>query len=210
MSGRGRPALERGVLPLSILPPAIVVVDTSAAVAALLADQAQHAEYAEFLARCVERGTTFAYCDLLQLELAEACVAIALKRQHKNRWANHRHDGRALRPARRLLDDVLVRWRSTLAQSASMAIPLGSADHASTDIPTITEEALALVRAYPAIRSYDAAHAVTAQLLGAPLLTRDTGFARLPASSLIVITDSTRLSACRAIRARPERQTRGG
>jgi hypothetical protein len=51
-------------------------------VCALLEDQPQHEEYAGFLERAVAAGTTLVYCDLLDLELAEACMTIALKRRH--------------------------------------------------------------------------------------------------------------------------------
>jgi hypothetical protein len=87
---RPRPApLERGVLSVAITPQDWLVLDTGALIEALLEDRPHHNAYADHLARSVEHGTTFAYSDLVE------------------QWSAHRHDGRALWPARDLTHRVM-------------------------------------------------------------------------------------------------------
>jgi aconitase B len=63
---------DLGVGPLAAPPPSVVVLDISAVVCALLGDQPQHEEYANFVTRAISAGTAFVYCDLLDFELAES------------------------------------------------------------------------------------------------------------------------------------------
>lgn len=172
---------QRGVLPLSAPPPSVVVLDTSAVICALVDDQPQHDEY------------------LLDFELADAAITVALKRRHGRAWFRHRTDRTSLSPARRLMEDVFSRWRTTLAATSSARLPLGPVNDHSEGSP-VRDRAFALLDAYP-IRSYDAAHAATALLVAAPLVCRDVGFAEVSADRLTLITDSTRTGPCRARRA---------
>jgi predicted nucleic acid-binding protein len=190
---------QRGVLPLSVQPPSVVVLDTSAVICALVDDQPQHDEYAGFIERAIIAGTAFVYCDLLDFELADAAITVALKRRHGRAWFRHRGDHASLSLARRLMDDVFSRWRTTLAATSSARLPLGPLNDQSDGSP-VRDRAFALLDSYP-IRSYDAAHAATALLVAAPLVCRDVGFAEVSADRLTLITDSTRTGPCRARRA---------
>jgi predicted nucleic acid-binding protein len=204
---RGRPPLERGVLSVSSAPQDLIVLDTSAVIRALVEDQTQHGEYADYLVRSVEHGTDFAYSDLVELEIAQACTGIALRQRHGRRWNDHRHDGRALRPARDLTARVLEAWFTLLSQVNSVHIPVGplaqGGPPGEVDDPDlgspVRDRALDLM-ATCAISSYDAAHAAGAILLEAPLLTADVGFGRVPADVLTIVTDSTRVAGCRRYR----------
>lgn len=100
----------RGVVDLRGDPPPIVVLDTSAIAVALLEDQASHQDYAAFLLRAIERRTTLAYCELVDLELAQAC----------SKRAREQHGGdrsRFVPEGRRLIADVFARWRAITSQT---------------------------------------------------------------------------------------------
>jgi predicted nucleic acid-binding protein len=189
---------DLGVVPLAAPPPTVVALDTSAVVCALLSDQPQHDEYAEFVARAVAAGTTFVYCDLLDFELADVAMTIALKRRHGRDWFRHRGEEGAHSATRGLMHEVFAAWRTTLAETSSARLPLGPISERADGSP-VRDRAFALLESYP-IRSYDAAHAGTAMLVEAPLVCRDVGFAALPAGLLTLITDSTRIAACRRAR----------
>lgn len=79
MSGR------RSVLDLSIEPPEVVCVDTSALIRALFDDQPQHADYLGFFARVAEAGSTIVYSELLDLELAHNVREVRPKQKHSPR-----------------------------------------------------------------------------------------------------------------------------
>lgn len=190
---------DLGVVPLAAPPPSVVVLDTSAVVCALLGDQPQHEEYADFLARATVAGTALVYCDLLDFELADVSMTIALKRRHGRAWFRHRDDEGSLTAARDLMHEVFADWRRTLARTSSARLPLGTIPERGEGSP-VRDRAFELLESYP-IRSYDAAHAGTAVLIDAPLVCRDVGFADVPANLLPLITDSTRTGACRARRA---------
>lgn len=190
---------ELGVMPLAAPPPSVVVLDTSAIVCALLGDQPQHDEYADFLARGIAAGTALVYCDLLDFELADVSMTIALKRRHGRVWFRHRADAESLTTARDLMHEVFADWRQTLARTSSARLPLGPIPERGEGSP-VRDRAFALLEAYP-IRSHDAAHAAAAVLIDAPLVCRDVGFAGIPAGVLTLMTDSTRIGPCRRARA---------
>lgn len=186
----GRPPHGRGISDLGhLLLPEVIVLDTSAVVEALLDDQPHHDDYAEFLERAIAADATLAYCGLLDLELAEACITITLRRAHRGRWRAHRRDGRALRPARRLMHDVFRRWHRMIDSARSARIPLAD----------VQDLAIALMHSHPLL-SYDAAHAATAVMLDAPLLCLDGDFARVPEHRLQLLTDGSRLRRFRTLR----------
>lgn len=189
---------DLGVVPLSAPPPSVVVLDTSAVVCALLGDQPQHQEYADFFERAIAAGTAFVYCDLLDFELAEVAMNVALKRRHGRAWFPHRYEPENVVAARDLLRDVFADWRATLARTSSARLPLGPTADGGVGSP-VRDRAFQLIERY-AIRSYDAAHAATAMLVDAPLVCRDVGFAWVSADELTVMTDASRLKSCRDVR----------
>lgn len=142
--------------------------------------------------------------------------SVRLLRPARLRTGRRLHDDRAqassrpyvVPPSRRareprscahLMHEVFADWRKTLAQTSSARLPLGPIPERGEGSP-VRDRAFELIESYP-IRSYDAAHAGTAVLIDAPLVCRDVGFAALPAGVLSLITDSTRTSACRRVRA---------
>lgn len=130
--------------------------------------------------------------DLLPFELAEAAFAIALKERWAGRWRGHRTDGRARRPATRLLNDTISRYQTLLLSINHFPVPLS--DTASVAMSFMTNYGIA---------SYDAAHGASAIAAGAEaIVTLDTGFALLPASLLTIYTDRSRVASCRGKRAR--------
>lgn len=191
---RGRPPATRRVFSIDAPPlllPSTTALDTSFVVEALIETQPLHAPCAAFAARLVEAGTTVVASELLEVELAEAAFAIALKERWGRQWRRHRADGRARRPARRLVAAVMTRLDE----------PLSSVDHLSVPVGRIASSAATLMTRY-GLASYDAVHAAAAIAAGAEaIVTLDTEFARLPQSLIAIYTDRTRLAACRAKRA---------
>lgn len=171
-----------------------MVLDTSAIAVALLEDQGSHSEYAAFLLRAVENGTTFAYCELVDLELAQACS--------KRARAQHGGDRSLFVPeGRRLIADVFGRWRAILSQTQSVRMPLGVSDDPRVLGSPVRDAAFGLIERY-GLDSYDATHAATAIILGAPIVCADRGFAYAPGELLTIITDSAGAEECRRVRAR--------
>ena len=153
----------------------------------MLATQPLHAQCSAFLTRIVDSGVTVITSDLLTVELAEAAFAIALKERWAGKWRAHRTDGRARRPATRLLNDTISRYETLLFSIDHFPVPLGD----------ITSVAKTFMTGY-GIASYDAVHAASAIAASAgTIVTIDTGFALLPASLLTLYTDSSRLASCR-------------
>jgi hypothetical protein len=73
--------------------------------------------------------------------------------------------------------------------------PIGLAADAEFGSP-VRDRAFALIKVCP-LGSYDAAHAATAMLLEAPLLTADVDFGHVPERMLTLITDPQRVPSCR-------------
>jgi predicted nucleic acid-binding protein len=192
---RGRRPATRGVFAIedaALLLPPVVALDTSFVVEALIETQPLHEVCARFAAQLVEASTTVVTSELLEIELAEAAFAIALKQRWGRHWRSHRTDGRARRPARRLLDGVTTRRDALLT----------SVDHVSVPVGRIASGAATLMTGY-GLASYDAVHAAAAIAAGAgAIVTLDTGFALLPQSFLELHTDRSRVGACRAKRPR--------
>jgi predicted nucleic acid-binding protein len=192
---RGRPIATRAIFPLEdpgLILPERIGLDTSFVVEALIETQPLHEVSAAFFERLVEASATVVTSELLEIELAEAAFAIALKQRWGRRWRAHRTDGRARRPARQLLTEVADRSDLLLSSLDRITIPVGR----------VTSEAAALMTAY-GLASYDAVHAATAISAGAAaIVTLDTGFALLPARQLGIYTDRSRVASCRAKRPR--------
>ena len=135
----------------------------------------------------------------LDFELADVSMTVALKRRHGRVWFRHRDEPASRDDARTLMREVFHRWREMMAETSSARVPLGPIEGYSGGSP-VRDRAFRLLEAYP-VRSFDAAHAATALLVEAPLVCRDVGFASIPAELLTLITDSSRLTACRSARA---------
>lgn len=187
---RGRPVATRAVFAIedeTLLLPAVVGLDTSFVVEALIETQPLHGVCAAFLERLVEADTTVVTSELLPVELAEAAFAIALKERWGSDWRRHRTDGRTRRRAERLLADVTVRHELLLSTVTHVPVPVGRVASAAATL--MTGHGLA---------SYDAVHAATAIAAGADaMVTTDTGFALLPSRLLPIYTDRSRLAPCR-------------
>jgi hypothetical protein len=82
---RGRRPAIRGVYAIedpALILPEVLALDTSFVVEALIETQPLHAVCAGFVERIVEAAPTVVTSELLEVELAEAAFAIALK----ERW----------------------------------------------------------------------------------------------------------------------------
>jgi predicted nucleic acid-binding protein len=192
---RGRPPLERGVRSFEdaglLLPPA-VAVDTSFVVEALVGSQPLRDPCLEFLLRLAAEGTAIAYSRLLEIELAEAAVQLALKERHPRDWRRYRHDGRALRRASRLLDEAADAWNA-------VADSLGAT---CVDVGDVGAAARGLMGSH-GLGSYDAVHVAAAFQFGVrDLVTVDAGFAHVPEALLTLWVDRSRVGACRRRRTR--------
>lgn len=167
--------------------PASVGLDTSFVVEAMIETQPLHVVCRAFLERLVEAETTVVTSDLLDVELAEAAFAIALKERWGRDWRRHRTDGRARRRGRRLLAEVTSRYDLLLSSVAHIPVPVGRVARAAAIL--MTDHGLA---------SYDAVHAASAIAAGAEaMVTTDTGFALLPSVLLPIYTDRSRIGSCR-------------
>jgi predicted nucleic acid-binding protein len=190
-----RRAGARGVYAIedpALLLPDPLALDTSFVVEALIETQPLHIRCAEFAARIAEAGVRVVTSELLQVELAEAAFAIALKERWRRQWRQHRTDGRVRRRGRRLLDDVSGRYELLLSAVPHIDVPVGRISAAA-----------ASVMADHGLASYDAVHAATAIATGCQaIVTTDTGFALLPASTLAIYTDRSRLPSSRSKRPR--------
>jgi predicted nucleic acid-binding protein len=191
----GRRTTARGVFAIEqheFLLPNPIALDTSFVVEALIATQPLHTLCSGFLLKIAEGDISIATSDLLPVELAEAVYAIALKERWRNRWRQHRTDGRARRRAERLLNDAISRYEALLLRANHIPVPLDDTAGAARN----------LMGSY-GLASYDAVHAASAIAAGADaIVTLDTGFALLPSSLLAVYTDRSRLASCRAKRPR--------
>ena len=192
---RGRRPATRGVYAIedpTLMLPEVLALDTSFVVEALIETQPLHSICAGFVERMVEAGPTVVTSELLDVELAEAAFAIALKERWGRQWRKRRVDGRVRRRGRRLLAEVMSRYELMVSSVTHLPVPLGRiADSAAT---LMTDYGLA---------SYDAVHAASAIAADAEaIVTTDTGFARLPSSLLAMYTDRSRLASSRAKRPR--------
>lgn len=187
---RGRPAATRGVFAIedeTLVLPAVIALDTSLVVEALIESQPLHSVCSQFLVRLAETDTTVVTSDLLEIELAEAAFAIALKERWGGTWRRHRTDGRVRRRGRRLLDEVISRHEALLSSLTTITVPVGR----------VTASAAELMARH-GLASYDAVHAASAIAAGAEAIaTTDTGFALLPSRDLLIYTDRSRLASCR-------------
>lgn len=156
--------MRAGVLDLSIEPPEIVCVDTSALIRALFEDQSQHADYLAFFVRIAKAGSVIVYSELLALELAQMCVKSARHRSHGRREES-------TRLGRELVRTTFSAWRDIYAHTDSVRVTLAGGDEPGTIGSPIRDAAFHLIED-AGIESYDAIHAATAITYGAPILIR--------------------------------------
>jgi predicted nucleic acid-binding protein len=176
----------------TLLLPDPLALDTSFVVESLIETQPLHDRCADFASRIAESGIRVVTSELLQVELAEAAFAIALKERWGRQWRQHRTDGRVRRRGRRLVDEVSGRYELLLSAVPHIDLPVGR-----------IAAAAARVMADHGLASYDAVHAATAIATGCQaIVTTDTGFALLPASTLAIYTDRSRLASARNKRPR--------
>ena len=192
---RGARASTRAVHSIeeqTLLLPDPLALDTSFLVEALIASQRLHEPCRAFVDRIIESGVRVVMNELLEVELAEAVFAIALKERWGRQWRRHRADGRSRRRARRLLHETSERYASFRSSVHHVSAPVGS----------VATDAAELMLDY-GLASYDAVHAATAIAAGAEaIVTTDTGFALLPPALLSIYTDRSRVGACRRVRQR--------
>lgn len=172
--------MRAGVLDLSIEPPEVVCIDTSALIRALFDDQPHHADYLDFFVRLADAGSMIVYSELLDLELAQMCVKSARKRS----------DGRrdeSIRLGRELVRSAFAAWRDIYTLTGSVRVGLAGGSEPGVVGSPVRAAAFYLIE-NSGIESYDATHAATAIAYGAPILTADQDFADVPAERLEIIT----------------------
>lgn len=188
---RGRPALVREVRsfedPALVIPPE-VALDTSFVIEALVSTAPLHPVARAFMLRLVNEEVVVYYNRLLEIEFAEVAFKIAVIEQHgKAGWPRMRNDGRVRRRAGRLAKSLRNEWDALLTTLPHACVEL---HEVADDVPRhMADHGLA---------SYDAAHSLTAQYVGAgALVTTDAGFGRIPASDLTLLVDASRVRSCR-------------
>ena len=186
----GRRAGTRGVFAIedpALLLPDPIALDTSFVVEATISTQPLHGPCTAFAERILDTGVTVVASELLEVELAEAAFAIALKERWGGQWRRHRTDGRVRRRGKRLVADVTARYRQLVAAVRYVPVPLGR----------ISDQAATLMADH-GLASYDAVHAATAIAAGCEaIVTTDTGFGLLPSSTLVIYTDRSRVASAR-------------
>ena len=181
-----------GVLPLTTEPPGFLALDTSAVFHALLESETRHDEYREYLVRALERGSRLVFSELLEVELAEACLGVAGREHHSTSDALlASRDGH--------LRTVMGGWEALLDEADYYRLPIRET-HPAQGWEHAFALALDIVGGFK-VRMADAIHAATAAILSAPLLTDDLDFARLPVRLLTIVTHPDQLAA--AERGRP-------
>lgn len=156
--------------------PRLVVVDTSAAVEALVAEADCHEGYVALLGSIRRAKGSIAYSELLEPELVEAAYTWDIRRQSPGGWRALRRDQNAQRD-RALERTVLRAWRSLAGEQTSVVIPIRAVVDASVEYVTDT-----------GLGSYDAVHLATAHHLRAPILTHDRFMIRVAHPAIPVIT----------------------
>jgi predicted nucleic acid-binding protein len=159
---------------------------------AMLTGQPRHQAAYLYLAELAVNGTNIYFNRLLELELAEAAYKIAIREQFGSKRARDmRKDGRALRRANRLANNLSTAWTDVLTNFAWGVV----------ELQDVSDKVQPLMRR--GLGSYDAVHAATAMSLGVKhLVTTDNGFGMVRESDLTIVTHSSLLGATRRHRTR--------
>lgn len=201
MTPLGRPPLTRGVFsyedPVVALP-AQVTLDTSFAASALISGEDGHDASRTYLARLIAEGSVIYFSRLLELELREVAFKTPLVETYRGRWRRHRHDGRSMPRARKLLQQTMDSWAEIL----------DAADHLAIEVDEIADRVDDLM-CRDGLSSYDAVHAATAlytATAGSPaaIVTRDLDYALAPEAELTVYTNEGRVRRSRSTRSRAQ------
>jgi predicted nucleic acid-binding protein len=185
------PGVPSGVLPLSAEAPGYLALDTSAVVHALLESQSRHKAYRGYLAGALGRGSRLVFSELLEVELAEACLRFAGNEQHATASA-------VLAARNDYLLTVMGGWEALLDEATYFRLPIRET-HSAQGWEHAFALALNIVGGF-AVRMPDAIHAATAAILSAPLHTDDLDFSKLPAHLLTIVTHDEQVDAARANR----------
>lgn len=196
MTARGRPPLPRGVLAFDSsdwTPPPVVVLDANVVAEALLPNEPEHAACAALFALLRTHRTTIVFSRLLEIELWEVLFNLALRERHpRRRLRDVRFDDRIRPRASRLLDDGRKSWEALL----------GTLRWSCVELHEVTDGVVPIMRRY-GLQSYDAVHAATLLAAGVTdFVTRDGGFAKLPATMATLHTTTARLRNTRDRRRR--------
>ena len=158
----------------------------------MLTGQPRHQAAYLYLAKLAANGTNIYFNRLLELELAEAAYNIAIREQFGSKRAGDmRRDGRALRRANRLVNNLSTAWSGVLTNFAWGVV----------ELQDVSDNVQPLMRR--GLGSYDAVHAATALSLGVKhFVTTDNGFGMVRESDLTILTHSSLLEATRRHRMR--------
>lgn len=173
--------------------PPEVVLDTSFVVQALLPRQDNHADARQYMVKLADNGATVYFNRLLELELMDALLWLALKeRWGKDEARYRRHDGRAKKRAKRLMTEGADAWEVLLSAFSWAVVEV--------------EEVMPLVRDLMGdcgLRSYDAVHVATAMTLDVhAVVTSDAGFAGVGEEVYDLYVPDDRVDICRKFRSK--------
>ena len=154
----------------------VIVVDTSVAVEALVAEAPCHEGYANLLAAIRKQGVMLAYCELLEAELVEAAYTWDIRRRYPRDWRARRR-AQTLHRLEARERRILPAWRALAGENQSIVVPVRAVIDTSVDF--VTDRGLG---------SYDAVHLATAFRLRAPILTHDRFMAQAAAPAIKVVT----------------------
>lgn len=198
MPPSGRPAKQRGVLPLdtdSLTSPARILIDTTIVVDAFLESQDRHLQARALLSRLADHESTVVFSRLLELELAQAVSNIAAAESGRSRNAAQA-DGRIRRRALTLTERTFARWTAYLE---SVAWVRG-------ELPSIIDSVPSVMRT-TGLRSNDAAMTATAIAFRCDAIaSTDRHFGRVHQQDIpMIFTPRDRVADVRRFRAAARR-----
>jgi predicted nucleic acid-binding protein len=184
----GRRPATRNVLSFegTLLPPREAVLETSFVFEALVRTQPKHPECRTFLEAMASAGTRVVFNRFLHAELWEAGFKTALKEKHGRRFAQKRHDGRTLRRAKSLREEIEVAWAAAVSAFDYVVVEL---EEVEPWLPTVMGFGL---------QSYDAIHVGTALFANVnAMVTKDCHFSLVPPAQLELWVLRGQLAYCR-------------
>ena len=97
--------------------PGYLALDTRSVFHALLESESRHEAYRDYLRGALERGSRLVFSELLEVELAEACLGVAGREQHPTASAllTARHE---------YLNTVMGGWEALLDEATDYRLPI--------------------------------------------------------------------------------------
>lgn len=172
-----------------------MAADTCFVVEALVAGQPLHRPARAFLERIAEAESVLYFNEILELELRDSSVQIALKQRSTKHVRRRLHDRRERPRVVRVMERAVASWNEILDALRWVRVSL---DEVSDLYPDLMKRF--------GLRSNDAVHAATALYADLRhLVTLDSDLAAVPEEYLDLLVDRGSLKRFRAFRARAAR-----